>query len=218
MTREILPLTLSVAKSRAGTPEVMDWLPEHLQSLAGIQIFSYPSKYVGWLTVRTLYNYHFDSDEVATAVIYAIDGSDFALAEKYGDRASYDVKVIDKGAYGRFVVMMAEMLLEEQDVPMADENTVLGEGNPYLTFTDGPNGQAVHIRWPSWHVSFPHLFETHNAFHFDETPVKFVAWAHPMVKSFGDKGRLVVVEYPDGSHRTIDGIEIAFVPKERTTG
>ena len=106
MTRRTHRLTLGEARTRAQAPDAMDCLPEHLQTLVGISVFDLPTKFVGRLTEQVLYEYHFDSDEVAKAVIYAIDGSDFALAEKYGDRASYDIQILDREAYAHFVRMM----------------------------------------------------------------------------------------------------------------
>jgi hypothetical protein len=214
MTRETHRLTLGEARTRAQAPDVMDCLPEHLQTLVGISVLDLPKKFVGRLTEQVLYEYSFDSDEVARAVIYAIDGLDFALAEKYGDRTSYDIQILNREAYARFVSMMADILLDEMDVELADDSTVLAEPNDYISFTDGPMGKAIHIHSPKWYYGFERLFESHDAFHVDEVPVKFVGWANPKARSWEEEGSMIIVELPDGSRKTIDGIEIAFVPKE----
>lgn len=214
-SRNVIQMTLAEAKAHASEPQTCSWLPECLEYEIGFGTDGLDLESTGRLTHRDLYSYVFDSDEVAKAEIYSFDGEDFYLREKYGDRTDAITHILNRKVYGRFVLWLVEIKLDQdwRTAREPDDALVLGNKNGYVAFTDGPEGKAVHVLSPKWMLGFERMFQHHKAI-WNDQPVSWVRWAND-AKSWEKGGKMVIIKTPDGVQHTIDGLEIAFLLSTR---
>jgi hypothetical protein len=221
MEIEPTQLTLTEARRFARAPAPLDyWLPEPLES--ELRQYGVEASRVEWpagrLTETVLFEYNFDSDEVATARIYSLDGREFLLAEKYGDRADWTTRFLDLDTFREFVQESARLALEQSlaGIGVDDDAEAIPLGgyqrnfNGYVAFAETPEGPAVHFLSPKW-GSYRWAFRDHPASYAGE-PVEFVRWVddRPSWQIRADEAD-VVLRWQDGTERAVAGWRTAFL-------
>lgn len=222
MSRRIIDMNLSTARRFAKEAKIIDYVPDCLAeaSSQGYDYVQLPPNQIGRLKEIELFDYHFSSDEQASAYLYKFDDVDMACAQKYGDKTSWEVDVLDKQAFYDFSKMLFDIKFEEdfqrthgtqEDISLVTEKS----SNSYILFSDGDAGVGVHIKSPKW-GSFLHLFRTHDAF-YDGEKVEFVRWVNPTKRSWEEDSKSpdVVLKFPDGSEKECFGIAVAFILPEK---
>jgi hypothetical protein len=221
-TMEIQPITLTLGQARgfARAPEPLDqWLPEPLEE----ELRQYGVDYTGveWpagrLAETVLFEYNFYSDETATARIYSLDGREFLLAEKYGDRGNWVTQFLSVAVFREFVEESARLALEARlaGVTDRDPDTIPLGGHQqnfggYVAFSETPAGPAVHFLSPKW-GEYQWRFRDHTAIH-DGEPVEFVRWADDRPSwAIGTDEPDAVLRWRDGTDRVVAGRRTRFL-------
>lgn len=213
-------MTIAEARKYAQPARRSEYLPEAL--VDELQYFGVDPYGVeltdGRLTETVLFSYNFQSDEVARAEIYSFDGTEFMLAEKYGDRTSWDAQVLNADVFRNFVRYMNQLVLEQKLSEMSvsvktDEFELGGMArvfNHYILHSTDGQSVGVHILSPKW-GSFRWMFQECNALIGDE-PVEFVRWVDDRPSWRIREGEAdVVLRFPDGSERAVAGWQVRFI-------
>lgn len=215
MTNVPTKITVREALSFAKAPATVEWIPECI--MTDLNIYSsfcdIPDEQKARFTETRLIDYYFGSDEVAEATLYYFDGVPFLLAEKYGDRTDYMIKIIDRAAYLKFGLFIFEFSLDANaHVQVVDGLDIeLKNENGYLIYEKDPErgGLAVHITSPKWCMGFPHMFDSHDAM-FRGQPVTFVGWKNEKRAAWDSGSEIVRLKLPNGDVIECDGGLISF--------
>ena len=221
METQPIQLTLGDARRFARPPQPLDyWLPEPLES--ELRQYGVEASRVEWpagrLTETVLFEYNFDSDETARASIYSLDGREFLLAEKYGDRSDWITQFLDLDTFREFVQESARLALENSlgGIGIDGDTEAIQLGgyqqnfNGYVAFSRTPEGPAVHFLSPKW-GSYRWAFQNHPA-RYDGAAVEFVQWVddRPSWQIRADEAD-VVLRWQDGTERAVAGWRTAFL-------
>lgn len=221
MEIEPIQLTLGQARAFARPARYLDyWLPEPLET--ELCQYGVEASRVEWpagrLSETVLFEYNFSSDETATARIYSLDGREFLLAEKYGDRSDWITRFLDPDTFREFVQESARLALEQSlaDVGTEPDTETIPLGgyqqnfNGYVAFSRTPEGSAVHLLSPKW-GNYQWMFRDHPA-RYEGEPVEFVRWVddRPSWRIRADEAD-VVLRWQDGTERLVAGWRTAFL-------
>lgn len=215
MAREVFKPRLSELLPYRRNAEALTWLPDYLADAVGDNCIDMSHEAIaGKLILEDLIDYSFGSDEVAAISLLSFDGAPMAVAEKYGDRGRWDLKVIDGDAWRcfRHAALDAQIASELEDVHDI-ANIEARSDQSYIRYTrDAGDALSVHILCPRW-SQFSHHFKTQQA-HIDGEPVEFISWTNPEMKSWegGDAEKVRVRFTASGEVRDVNGVEIGFRP------
>lgn len=215
MTNAPATITVRDALSFAKAPKAVEYIPDFIMDSLNINCgyVDIPDEQKARFTETRLLDYYFGSDEVAEATLYYFDGVPFLLAEKYGDRTDYIVKIIDRAAYLKFAVYIFEFSLDATvNVQVADGlDVALKSENGYLVYTKEPErgGLAVHIASPRGLMGFPGMFDSHDAT-FKGQAVTFAGWKNEKLASWSKGSEIVFLKLPNGEVIECDGGLIEF--------
>lgn len=213
MTRTVFTPGIEDLLPFSGKTENLTWMPEYLEESIGWQQVDFSHEAIsGKLKSIGLLDYHFQSGEIACAQLITFEDRQMAVAQKYGDRSSWILKVLDREVWRDFrhAVLDAQLDDDRIDVVPLQGCAVVREQS-YLRFTkDDGDALSVHMLHPRW-GNFEHLFKTHEA-HLDGEPVEYVSWTHPDRKSWErDDAELVKIRVTSsGETRDVPGVAIGF--------
>ncbi len=214
-------MTLAEARKYAEEPRAIMYLPESLsEELNNFGIYADDFELDGRLTMRVLYAYSFQSDEVAIAEIYSFDGAEFMLAEKYGDRTHWQTEYLNIDVFKQFVRHMSDLHVARKlqmvgDQPIQENFQLGGQGhlfNNYIAHSYDDQTVAVHLMSPKW-SNFQWMFRDHVAT-YDGELVEFVCWADDRKSwEIREMEPDAILRFPDGTEREIEGWKVRFILK-----
>lgn len=219
-----LNMTLNEARRYAQPAQTCQYVPAGLSE--ELAYFGVHTDYADFdtdrLSVTSLFQYNFQSDEVATAEIYSFDGVEFLLAEKYGDKSDWLTSYLNLDVFKQFVRFMTELQLNTKlgivgDQTVSGDFALGGPGHPfngYIAHSYDDQSVAVHFMSPKW-GNFQWKFRTHRA-EYDGEPVEFVGWVDNRNSwEIKDTEPDVILRFPDGSERPVEGWRVRFILKSQ---